>query len=261
MSPDDAISQPGTGHEQWRSQLDTYLDGELPADQMRALDAHLRSCPSCAADALARVQFKRAVKTAGARFAPSAEFRDRIQKKVAAKPRRSWRFGLAMAGAFALLLVAGVLTMYQQRQNLFHQQFYDEIADLHVSTLASPNPVDVVSTDRHTVKPWFQGKIPFTFNLPELQGTDFTLIGGRVTYLGQVPGAHLIYQIRKHEISVFIFPENLVSLHGGPKSAKERSFNLQTFSQEGLRYIVFGDVAADDIKKLSELLQSAAKSS
>lgn len=262
MSPDDSgIQQAGSSHDQWRAQLDTYLDGELPADQMRALDAHVRTCPSCAADALARVQFKRAVKTAGARFVPSAEFRALIQKKIAAKPRRSWRFGFALAGAFALLLIAGLLTAYQQRQNLLQQQFYGEIADLHVSTLASANPVDVVSTDRHTVKPWFQGKIPFTFNLPELQGTDFTLVGGRVTYLGQVPGAHLIYQIRKHEISVFIFPEDLVNLRDSSKATKERSFNLETFTQEGLRYIVFGDVAADDIRKLSALLQSAAKSS
>ena len=100
----------------------------------------------------------------------------------------------------------------------------------------------------------------FVDRLPDLR-TDFTLVGGRVTYLGQVPGAHLIYQIRRHQISVFIFPEDLVSLRGGPKSAKERSFNLQTFTQDGLRYIVFGDVATDDIKKLSSLLQSAAKSS
>jgi anti-sigma factor RsiW len=262
MSPDNSASlQSGPNHEEWRAQLDTYLDGELPGDQMRALDAHLRTCPSCAADALARVQLKRAVKNAGARFVPSAEFRALIQKKIAAKPRRSWRFSFALAGVFAALLVAGLLTAYQQRQNLLQQQFYGEIADLHVSTLASANPVDVVSTDRHTVKPWFQGKIPFTFNLPELQGTDFTLVGGRVTYLGQVPGAHLIYQVRKHQISVFIFPEDLLSVRTDSKTAKERSFNLQIFTQEGLRYIVFGDVAADDIRKLSELLQSAAKSS
>lgn len=262
MSPDNSASpQSGPNHEEWRAQLDTYLDGELLGEQMRTLDAHLRTCPSCAADALARVQFKRTIKTAGARFAPSAEFRQRIQKKIAAKPRRAWRLNFVLAGAFAALIVAGLLTAYQQRQNLLQQQFYGEIADLHVSTLASANPVDVVSTDRHTVKPWFQGKIPFTFNLPELQGTDFTLIGGRVTYLGQAPGAHLIYQIRKHQISVFIFPEDLVDLRTGSKTAKERSFNLQTFTQEGLRYIVFGDVAGDDIKKLSGLLQSAAKSS
>ena len=186
----------------------------------------------------------------------------RSRRRSPEKPRRSWNSGWVLAtAAFALVLVAGLLTTYLERQNLRQQQFYSELADLHVSTLASPNPVDVVSTDRHTVKPWFQGKIPFTFNLPDLQNTDFTLLGGRVTYLGQVPGAHLIYQIRKHQISVFLFPEDLVALHNTPRDAKERSFNLHTFTQDGLRYIVFGDVARDDIDKLSAMLQAAAHSS
>lgn len=67
-----------------------------------------------------------------------------------------------------------------------------EVADLHIATLASANPIDVVSTDRHTVKPWFAGKIPFTFNLPELQNSPFTLLGAKVSYLNQSPGAHSI---------------------------------------------------------------------
>lgn len=243
----------------WRAQLEAYLDGELPAEPMRALDAHLRTCPACAADALSRVQLKRAIKTAGIRFTPSPELRNRIQKKIAGKPRRTWNAGWVLAsGALAVVLVAGVFGTYIEKQTLRQQQFYSELADLHVSTLASAHPVDVVSTDRHTVKPWFQGKIPFTFNLPELQNTDFTLLGGRVTYLGQIPGAHLIYQIRKHQISVFLFPENVVGLSGASNVSKERTFNVDTWTQGGLRYVVFGDVAPEDIRNLSSLLKGAA---
>ena len=245
--------------DQWRAQLDAYLDGELPGESMRALDAHLRTCPACAADALARIQLKRAIKTAGMRFAPSPEFRNQIQKKIAGKPPRAWNVGWVLATAgFAVVLLAGLLGTYLERQNLRQQHFYSELADLHVSTLASANPVDVVSSDRHTVKPWFQGKIPFTFNLPELQNTDFRLLGGRVTYLGQVPGAHLIYQIRKHQISVFLFPEGLVDLRGTSNVSKERTFNVDTWTQDGLRYVVFGDVAPEDIRNLSSLLKGAA---
>ena len=248
--------------EPWLSQLDTYLDGELPADQMRTLDAHLRACPSCSADALARVQMKRAIKTAGLRYAPSAELRSRLQKSMgSATPRRRWSIGWQLAtAALAIVLVAGLSTAYWGKQALGQQQMYSELADLHVATLASTNPVDVVSTDRHTVKPWFQGKIPFTFNLPELQNTEFTLVGGRVTYLGQVPGAHLIYQIRKHQISVFIFPEDMVQLNDTSDVSKERTFNVDTWTQGSLRYIVLGDVAAEDIRNLSTLLKNAAKS-
>ena len=73
----------------WTAKLETYLDGELSADQMRDLDAHLRSCPSCAADVLSQLQTKRAVHSAGKRYRPSADFRERIRKSIATKPRRS----------------------------------------------------------------------------------------------------------------------------------------------------------------------------
>jgi anti-sigma factor RsiW len=249
--------------EQWQSQLDTYLDGELAAEPMRALDAHLRSCPACSADVLARVQFRRSVKAAGARFAPNPHFRSKIQKKIGSKSQRTWNFGWILAtSALALLLIAGAVTTYLGRRNLRQQQLYSELADLHVATLGSANPVDVVSSDRHTVKPWFQGKIPFTFNLPELQNTEFTLLGGRVTYLGQSSGAHLIFQIRKHQISVFILPEASSSqiLSGNAGVQRQQTFNVESWTQDGLRYIVFGDASPDDIRKLSALLKSAARS-
>jgi anti-sigma factor RsiW len=108
------------------------------------------------------------------------------------------------------------------------------------------------------VKPWFQGKIPFSFDLPELQGTEFSLLGGRMTYLDQAPGAHLVYQIRKHEISVFIFQEALLPGHL-PESAsatKRLSFNVATWSQSGLRYFVVGDASASDIDGLARLLRT-----
>jgi anti-sigma factor RsiW len=121
--------------------------------------------------------------------------------------------------------------------------------------------VDVVSTDRHTVKPWFQGRIPFTFNLPELQNTQFVLLGGRVTYLNQLPGAHLLYEIRKHRISVYIFqdrPEFGTAQQQG-KVINERSFHLESWADSGLRYYVIGDVASEDLESLCRLLRAAAR--
>src|SRR6266853_1504803 len=187
--------------ESWKAQLDTYLDGEAPDQEMRTYDAHVRTCPSCSADALARVQLKRTVQVAGRRFTPSAEFRRRVQQRIAPKPQRSLSLGWIFAVAAAILVV-GTLTSVYLRTRSGRDQVLSEIADLHVATLASSSPVDVISTDKHTVKPWFQGRIPFAFDLPELQNSGFSLLGGRMTYLEQAPGAHLIYQIRKHEISV-----------------------------------------------------------
>ena len=111
------------------------------------------------------------------------------------------------------------------------------------------------------MKPWFQGKIPFSFNLPELQNTDFTLVGGRVAYVGQQSGAHLIYQIRKHEISVFILPAGSgdALFRDDSKVERRQTFNVEDWTQGGLRYVIFGDAGAEDIQKLSVLLRAAAE--
>src|SRR6202050_3419065 len=85
--------------ESWKAKLDTYLDGEVPEDEMRTFDAHVRGCPSCSADALARVQMKRAIHVAGRRYTPSAEFRKRMHQKIVAKPRRSFGLGWTFAAA------------------------------------------------------------------------------------------------------------------------------------------------------------------
>src|SRR4029077_14149217 len=202
--------------ESWKTKLDTYLDGELPSEEMRAFDVHVHNCPYCSADALTRVQIRRSIQFAGKRFAPIAEFRRRMQQNIAAKPRRG-RFGFAWmtaTAAIAVLAVVALTATYNERERVRTERVYSEVADLHVATLASSSPVDVISTDRHTVKPWFQGKIPFAFDLPELKDSEFSLLGGRMTYLDQAPGAHLIYDVRKHHISVFVFQERSLRLPG-----------------------------------------------
>jgi len=258
--------------EPWSGKLDLYLDGELPAEEMRKCDAHVRSCPSCAADALALVRMKREVQAAGKRFTPSEEFRLRVQRSVntrsALGSKLSWNLNWLRTAALALAgLVLGVALSvnYVGKSRHGEETIQGEIADLHVAAMASSTPVDVISTDRHTVKPWFAGKIPFTFNLPELQNSDFSLLGGRVTYLDQAPGAHLIYLVRKHRISVLIFQERPGQGVAGDKlraessAAKAYSFTTETWSQDGLRYFVIGDATADDIHRLAALLKEAAR--
>jgi anti-sigma factor RsiW len=246
--------------ESWKAKLDTYLDGELPEPETRTFDAHVRSCPSCSADALTRVQMKRTIQVTGRRFTPSAEFRRRVQQRIAPKPQRSLGLGWMFFAAAALILVVGAVTSTYVGTRSGRGQVFSEIADLHVATLASSSPVDVISTDRHTVKPWFQGKIPFAFDLPELQNSEFSLLGGRMTYLDQTPGAHLIYDVRKHHISVFVFQER--SLPGGldenSRAPRKLSFNMETWSQGGLRYFVIGDASATDIDSLAKLFKTAS---
>jgi len=246
--------------DQWRGDLDRHLDGELPVAEAAALAAHLRTCAACSGEVLERVQLKRAVQMAGSRYTPSAELRNRIAKKVGSKSKSGiaewWR--LILVPALVLVIAAFFLTGYFGQQRAARQRIYGELADLHVSTLASSTLVDVVSSDRHTMKPWFQGRIPFTFNLPELTGSDFALIGGRVAYLEQIPSAHLIYQIRKHYISVFILPDRAAEIKSLPTgTADTLSFHMETWAQNGLRYFVIGDTSEGDLQRLSKLLRDA----
>lgn len=244
----------------WRGKLDAYLDGELDSAEATTMGKHLQGCVACSADALGRVQLKRSVQMAGKRYSASAELRNRIAKSVTVKTRRDsrGRWWILAVPAVLILILSVAVNFYVGRDSARRQRVYSELADLHVAALAGTTPVDVVSTDRHAVKPWFQGKIPFSFNLPELQGTEFTLLGGRVTYLAQTPGAHLIYQIRKHQVSVFIFQdrgEETASPASGPVRAL--SFNVENWTQNGLRYFVVGDVDAKEIEALRKLLRDA----
>lgn len=244
--------------EAWKTKLDLYLDGEAPEEEMGNFNAHVRTCQSCSSDALARVQMKRAIQVAGRRYAPSAEFRRKIEHSVTHKPRLSFRFGWMLAAAATIVIVAVAFIPSYLRMRAARDHVLSEIADLHVEALASSSPVDVLSTDRHTVKPWFQGRIPFSFNLPELQDSEFSLLGGRMTYLEQAPGAHLIYDVRKHHISVFIFQERSLPgpLDGNSLSAKNVPFTTETWSQGGLRYFVIGDASPADIDNLVKLFRA-----
>jgi anti-sigma factor RsiW len=245
--------------EPWKANVGAYLDGELSEEETRSFGAHMRGCLSCSESVLARVRTKCAIQVAGRRFTPSAAFRKRVRQSIAPKPKRSHRLGWMFAAATVVILLVGALSSTYVGARSGRNQVFSEIADLHVATLASSSPLDVVSTDRHTVKPWFQGKIPFAFNLPDLKNSEFSLLGGRMTYVDQMPGAHLIYDVRKHHISVFVFQERSLraKLDGNSLSPKNLSFDVETWSQGGLRYFMIGDASAADINSLAELFKTS----
>lgn len=246
----------------WRDKLDAYVDGDASQGEIAGMGEHLRTCPSCAADALGRLQMKRMTQAAAARYSPSPEFRLRLQKSVQKNLRTdskpvwgfSWIPRLVAVAALILIVAAVLWTRHSARE-----QAVAELLDLHVATMASANPVDVISTDRHTVKPWFQGKVPFTFNLPELQNSPFKLVGGRVAYFQHSAGAQLLFELRNHQMSVFILQEQsgTIPLEG---LTREMAFNVESWNEGGLRYVVVGDASPSDIRQLSDLLRAAARS-
>jgi anti-sigma factor RsiW len=246
-----------------QAKIEPYVDSELPGDELANFEAHLRECPACAADALGRLQMKRMTQAAGSRYTPSPEFRLRIKQSIT--PKRKWSFLTGWIPKLAAVAVAVVLIVGSSALWLRHserQRALTEIADLHVATLASANPVDVISTDQHTVKPWFAGKLPFTFNIPDLQNSPFKLAGGRVAYFEHNPAAQLLLDYRKHQISVFIFQDRNAGIDSsaGVTTYHMLSFNIETWAEGGLRYVVITDAEPAAVRELGDLFRRAAQS-
>lgn len=245
--------------DKWATQLDTFVDGEsMPGD----LEAHLRECPACARALLERMAAKRAVKLAADRYSPSPELRLRVAAGLRKQRKPGWSFGWrpALIAFTAALLLAAVSVSLWTRQ-IRSDRAIAELLDLHIATLASANPVDVVSTDRHTVKPWFQGRLPFSFNLPEFSNTQFKLIGGKVAYFNHNPAAQLIVSSGKHEVSIFILQDQSGAIPAAllDRATHERGFTIETWSQGGLFFAAVSDTNPADIHAMAELFKAAGK--
>jgi anti-sigma factor RsiW len=237
----------------WDSSLDRYLDGELPDAEIAALEAHLSGCAPCAAEALRRREFQLGIREAGAELRASPAFRARIERTV----RRGWpdaRATLRLLPLAAALLVAAGLLALRGARSPAGDLGLREAVDLHVTALASTVPLDVLSSDSHTVKPWFEGKLPFTFDLPDFSGSPFELLGGRVVYLDQAPAAQLLLRMRRHRISVFVLKEREGLADKTPREAT-RSFRVTSFADRGLRFIAVADTGPEELEELARRLR------
>jgi anti-sigma factor RsiW len=196
-------------------QLNAFLDGELPGTEAQGIRQHLEVCHSCTLQALSVTRLKAATARAGERFAPppgalarlATQLRPQVEKPAARMARSrpaSFSFVAAWSAiAVAILAAVSLVAWHQVRQA---NALASELLDQHLAMLSSGATPQVVSTDRHTVKPWFQGRLPFSFNLPDPNALppDTTLRGADLVYLEGRPAALLIFTIHKHEVSVFV---------------------------------------------------------
>jgi len=251
------------------SMLNGLADGELTADQLAVANEHLAGCPACTSNALCQSLLKSATAKAGQRYTLPAHLQERLTRLASSRLEapgtgtghrhpQQWRFGWGWVAAAVLLLVSASTMLVQRstRQaelaSAEHAALVTEVFDQHVATLAGSLPPQVVSTDRHTVKPWFQGKLPFSFNLPESLPRDTTLDGANLTYLHNQPVAQLLYSIGKHRASVFVREKS------GAASADElpvehAGFHVMGFSTSDLEGIAVSDV---DPARLAELVSA-----
>ena len=246
--------------------LNALADGELSAEELARVNEHLAACPQCTTSALEASLLKGATARAGQRFAPPADLRERMVRRMAqeaaiaqsvaaqeepenvvpAEPRR-WGFGSWGLAAAALLLVYASIFLLPHRggRDLVAAADYSalvtEVSDQHIAMLAANAPPEVISTDRHTVKPWFQGRIPFSFNLPQNLPEDSTLDGANLTYLRNQPTAQLLYSVGKHRVSVFLRQQAGVA-NDAMSPADYQGFHVIGFRAGGLEAVAVSDV-------------------
>jgi anti-sigma factor RsiW len=239
--------------------IGALMDGELtPAEEAQA-NAHLQGCHACALQALAAQQLKLATRQAALRFTPSPELLARLRAQAANGPAKSaqksrWR-PLAWSACAAALLIALFLTgSWQLRRS---DTLTAELLDQHLAVLSDSSSPQVLSSDRHTVKPWFQGRLPFSFNLPEPSQlpADSALVGADLTYVNGRPTALLLFLIHKHRVSVF------VSQSGPSQDLLLRNarsgFQIAHARAAGLEFVGVSDVNRPDLNALMAVLVNA----
>jgi anti-sigma factor RsiW len=198
--------------------INALADGELSADQLAIANDHLAVCPACTSTALVQTLLKTNVAKTAQRYAvpPGLEqrlkllaSRDASHIAQTSRPvRRSALAGWAVAALLLLVFSGTIGLLHRGRQaevaSAAQSAQITEVCDLHIATLAAGRDPQVISSDRHTVKPWFQGKLPFSFNLPENLPGDTKLDGANLTYLHNQPVAQLLYHVGRHRVSVFV---------------------------------------------------------
>jgi len=226
-----------------------FVDDDLDARERDEMAAHLTTCSDCTTAVAERLAMKRQVRLAANRDAAPPELHAALRRQLRPAPRWQGRWPWAAAAAMVLVAI-GVAGAF--RLSRLADPVLTELIDQHVIALSSASPVDVISEDRHTVKPWFQGRLPFTFNLPDLTGTDIRLIGGKLTYLQQRPAAELLYQAGRHKISVFVLQDE--SSVRAPAGAS--SFNVQSWAAGGLRFHLVTDASDEEASRPVTLLKA-----
>jgi anti-sigma factor RsiW len=243
-------------------EVSAYVDGELSSDASEAFVRHLQACHPCSLRVVTETQIKAATAREGSRFAPSAETLARLsatlrqetqeRRSIALVPRFDSRRIVWSALAASIVLLAVFMGWRQVRSS---NAMAAEILDQHLAMLSSGATPAIESTDRHTVKPWFQGRLPFSFNLPEGDALppDTKLRGADLAYIDGQPAAQLIFTIGKHEASVFLTQRAGGNLVLAP--ATRSGFNLRTATTAELRMTAVSDANPAQLDALVTALE------
>jgi anti-sigma factor RsiW len=245
--------------------IDIYLDGELDALRAAAFELHVHACEACSPQIERATQLRAALREFAPYFVAPAALKARIREAVRAEAGveektplltavSAWWRWTAAASSLAAVLLLAVIVSPMLRPRSADQQLAGEVLSSHVRSLMASHLTDVTSTDRHTVKPWFDGKIDFAPNVPNFAEEGYPLIGGRLDYIDHRTVAALVYQCRLHYINVFIWPATS-SANSATKLEAREGYNILHWRYAGMEYWAISDAAAEDLQHLAQLMQ------
>jgi anti-sigma factor RsiW len=247
-----------------RDLIHGYLDGELDLVKSMEIEEHLKDCDACTQTSKGIRSLRSAIGDTALRFSPPANLERRLgsalRRESEPEPKPlilPWRWILAgtslIAAVFVIWAVAGIFAR-QSTGDLVAQ----EIVSSHVRSLMADHLTDVLSSDQHTVKPWFNGKLDFSPPVKDLSQQGFSLNGGRLDYIGNRPVAALVYQRRQHSINLFVWPSTEVQ-SVNEKASVHQGYNLIRWTNAGMTYWVVSDLNLAELQQFVQLLQEQSQ--
>lgn len=251
--------------------LHALIDGELDAGHARDVETHVTACPACAEKLEAFRAMHQTFAQAPLKEAAPAHLRKRIEAVLAvpaaevAAPRQSWltsaraswknffggfAVGTALSAAVAAIFVIAVIRNDQD------QQIAGDIVSAHLRSLQAGHLTDVETSDQHTVKPWFNGKLDVAPPVIDLTAQGFILIGGRLDYINGQPVASIVYRRRKHVINLFVAQPLGATVHG-VRDETVQGFNIRHWSEAGLDLWAVSDIDAGELDEFGQKFTAA----
>jgi anti-sigma factor RsiW len=235
-------------------QLEAYADDQLDLVRSMEMERHISGCEDCSEAVKSHRALQSALRDASLRFETPKRLEGRVRAELAkaATPSKDarpfgWRWLAVAASLPSIAILAGALALVSRTpsgRDLLNQ----EIVSAHVRSLMADHLTDVPSSDQHTVKPWFNGKLDFSPEVKDLSGDGYPLVGGRLDYLSGRGVAVLVYARRQHSINLFIWPEP----NGARVAAEEaslRGYNLIRWSRAGTSYTAVSDLNLAELRQ------------
>lgn len=235
--------------------IHAHHDGELDAANTLQVDEHLADCPQCFATLRQLSTLRSTLRNEGLRYSAPSDLRQRLsaslagaeaaERPAATVAARSWTRHLGWAVAAVAILCSGLLLMLNTTQD--RDPLVAELTSSHIRSLMANHLMDVPSTDQHTVKPWFDGKLDFAPPVRDLRESGFPLVGGRLDYIGGRPAAALVYGRQKHFINLFVWPAPA----GSPEklqTTQRNGYNLARWSDGKMSYAAVSDLNETDLR-------------